>query len=184
MIGARAFADNQPLWYQYALAGEQALKAKNYPVSQRYYLGALMELEKLATKKQRLHLPRQQELQLDAVYASMSMAFCEEPLALYAKAGQHNGAGQKSQGFDPGKALSDPSYTNQLIKQNEDDYHKKKLQLAQNEKLIDQNDIDRNRRMLTVYEVLLGPDSTAAHFCRESYKESQERAARHKAYKR
>jgi hypothetical protein len=177
-----ALADNQPLWCQYAIVGQQALKAKNYVVSQRYYLGALKELEKLATKKQRLHLPRQQELELDAVNANMSMAFCKEPLALYEKPGPQNVGRQKSQAFDMGKALSDPSYTDQLLKQSRNDYDKRKAEIAQNVKLIDQNDIDRKRRMLAVYEVLLGPNSDSTRFCRESYKDSQERASRDSAY--
>jgi hypothetical protein len=182
--------DKTPVWYSYFLAGQQADKAKNYPISERYYLGALAELEKLAAKKQRVQLPFEQERDLGVFYAFINQPFREEYMAK-SREPQRNRAEElpvaRFPKMDPARA-SDPAYLEEFQKQvqaeaarvsKQADEQKTRLNsklssIQQGSVAFKRDEAARTRRVLAVYEVLLGPNSDRTRACRDSLKQVQE----------
>ena len=153
-----------PLWYRYCLAGKAYCQKGDYQGSQRYYLGALGELEKIAAKGQRLKLPHKQHYTLTDFYCNIEDPFRKEN-SLKRDAERNK---LKAPEVNMGRML-DPNYKKEI-----DDYlkksdsHTKKMKIGY---LQDQlASINRTRRILAVYKVLLGPNHQVTRYCSDSYK--------------
>jgi len=165
-----AYAGNMPspLWYNYILAGKQACQAKDYSNSERYYLGSLAELEKLAVKKKQLDFPRQQKAELSAFYINI-----EEPFHRSNEVQSKQRREKRQASINSSRTAVAPQNM-QAAFQETTNYLKNDIVKMKQEQTASYNDeFNRQRRILTVYEVLLGPNSEPAQSCKKSIAESK-----------
>lgn len=166
-----------PQWYQSIINGRNTLSQNNYAVSQKHYVAALVELEKIAANPSKSVVPpaamsTQQQQALSNLYVELPESFRQESI---------------DKGLNEIEALRQD--TNKKVRINPLDFQRNLSDLEKQAKDLDaqksatdaqdkaraHRDVELQRRILGVYRILLGPNNHITRLCKQNFDEDLDR---------
>ncbi len=171
---------SEPFWYQSIVSGRTALTKNDYATSQKHYVTALQELEKLAahpavpptSKAATPPISAQQKQALANLYLELPESFRQESIekGLSEIEALRTGT-KKTLQINP---LDFQRNITDLEKQAKDLDAQKTAMDAQ-DKAKAHRDVELQRRVLAVYKVLLGPNNHITRLCKQNFDEDLDR---------
>lgn len=175
---------SEPFWYQSIINGRASLTKNDYATSQKHYVTALQELEKLAanptvsptSKAAPPPMSAQQKQALANLYLELPESFRQESI---------------EKGLNEIEALRKDTKKNVRI--NPLDFQRNITNLEEQAKDLDaqktamdaqdkekaHRDVELQRRVLAVYKVLLGPNNHVTRLCKQNFDEDLDRYNHH-----